>query len=181
MENPLGKNEKLDIKLRLATVSDAELCRDLRVEAVSGSDHLNFGNTNQSSLEKIGKEGKRNWVEELSQQGKFTVLLSVDGKIAGIGRARDESDSWYLYAGYVKPEFRGGSGKKVFACRLREIQKRGGTKVSMGVKDFNFTPIAVAEFFGFKKKDKEKPEEEGLFMELENVNDESVQQKISQI
>jgi ribosomal protein S18 acetylase RimI-like enzyme len=182
MEEFRPKNEKLDLKVRLATIEDAEVCRQLRVEAVSGPERKNFGVTDENLEERIDAEINRDWASDLSDLLKFTVLVYAGNEAVGVGRAIEEEDqTWYLYAGYVKPKFRGGAGKKLFAGRLREIQHRGGEKVYMGVKEFNDVSIGLATSFGLKKVEKTGTKEESLYMELDDVNSPEVIKKINEV
>jgi len=190
LENQSSKQEKLDIRVEIATEKDWEACRDLRMNAIDSSDAEMLGFTSgeeKSEKKKLQEKIKTeaDWKKELSSLDIFWVLSWEGSQVVGQGLAkkREEQKDWWMGSGYIKNEedFRGkGIGKKMFAVRLNEIKKRGGEKVRMGVKAANHTSIHIAELFGFKKV-VEDSDDIGFLMELKNVNDLAVIKKIDEV
>ncbi|HEV7423784.1 MAG TPA: GNAT family N-acetyltransferase [Candidatus Paceibacterota bacterium] len=174
--------EKLNIEIRLANAEDWEACRDLRIEAVTGEDAKMFGVTPENREKRIIKEtrNKDEWISRLTDKG-FGFLAWNGSEAVGVGLAIKDNinDEWFMYGGYVRENTRGGVGRKIFAMRLNEILKRGGHRVTMGVKVINGKSIHIAESFGFKRIEKDASPE-GFFMLLEDVNNPEVIGKINQ-
>ncbi|MFA5840861.1 MAG: GNAT family N-acetyltransferase [Candidatus Paceibacterota bacterium] len=184
-KNKQSNQEKLEVRVEIAKSDDWMVCKELRVIMCKGDDAEMFGITREGREEIIKEEeaeSENEWKEKLSGDSAFGVLAWSDSKPIGIGLAkrREEKGDWYIYSGYVKPDSRGGVGKKILATRLEEIQRRGGKKVMLGVKATNATSISIAESFGFKKVEYAE-NKEGFYMELEDVNAPEVIKKINEV
>lgn len=176
-------NQEQVFMVKLASVDDWQACKELRLMMCKGNDAKMFGITPENREEIIKEEeaeSEKEWKEKLSGDGVFGVLAWSGSEPIGTGFAkrREDKEDWFIYSGYVRPGFRGGVGKKIFAARLFEIIKRGGKKVVLGVKAINATSIHVAESFCFKKVE-ENSSYEGFYMELKDVNDPEVVRKIN--
>lgn len=183
-KNKQQKQEEL-VTVRLASPKDWKECKKLRVMVIKGKDAEMFGITPEEREEIIKEEeaeDEKEWEEKLLGSDAFGVLAWNGSNPIGIGLAkkREEKGDWYIYSGYVKPDSRGGVGKKMFSMRLEEIRKRGGKKVMLGVKAINKISISIAESFGFKKAEY-VDEKDGFYMELEDVNAPEVIKKIDEV
>jgi ribosomal protein S18 acetylase RimI-like enzyme len=187
-ENRKSGQEKPDVRIEIATEKDWEVYRDLRLEAIDSADAEMLGFTpgeRESEEKKITEKKKTeaDWRKDLSNPDIF-ISLSLEGAdVVGMGsaRKREKEKDWYMGSGYIKKNFRGrGIGEKMFAARLNEIRIRSGEKVTIGVKASNARSIHIAELFGFKKV-KSYSSILGFSMELKDVNDPVVIDKISEI
>lgn len=173
-EGKISKQEKLQIEIRLAGPKDWQAYKELRLEAINGPDENMFGPV-QASRDRLKSD--QDWQNDLLPSlDKFTVLLWINGKAVGIGlaRKRNNEDTWFLNSGYIKPEFRGGLGRKLLASRLDEIEKRGGYKVDVLIRVNNAKSIHLCESFGFVKQNEDTT---WYAMELD-LNDPSTKIKI---
>ena len=94
------------------------------------------------------------WQEDLSRsENMFTVLSWSGSEVVGMGAAREKEEKrfWHMGSAYVKPEFRGGAGRKMLAFIIRKIFDRGGSKVEVGVKPGNERSMRLCKSLGFKK------------------------------
>lgn len=150
-ENPFKKQEKLDIKVELATPNDWQACKDLRIFSITGSDADMYGLTPEEKDEELGKD-EAQWRRESCGDEMFSVLSWSGPEAIGLSRAKQEGEGvWRIRNGYVKPDFRNkGIDQKMFSLRLNEIRRRGGTKVVTGIMIKNKVSVHIAEKFGFK-------------------------------
>ncbi|HTE48875.1 MAG TPA: GNAT family N-acetyltransferase [Candidatus Paceibacterota bacterium] len=151
-ENQKPPQEQLALRIEIATEKDYEAYKKLRIEAVTGSDAQMFGVTPEEVVIEQSRSDSE-WKESLSGDDKFIILLWGGTEAIGCVRARmtKEKGVWSLSSGYIKPGFRGqGIGKKMYAAPLREIKKRGGEKVQIGVNIVNEKSLNIAQIFGFK-------------------------------
>ena len=181
-EDPFkSKQERSSVRIEVATPRYWKEFKKLRLEAITGPDSKMFG---VDTPEKLAQEQERTdlgWQEEMALKDKFVMLAWMGKEAVGMGRAKkmEAPGVWYMYAGYVAPKFRGGTGKKIFATRLKEIIKRGGKIVRMKAHLINLKSIGLAESFGFKKV-AESPED-GVTMELRDLKSPEVVKKIEEV
>lgn len=176
-QNPDSNQEKLDVKIEIATPEDWQACKELRLLSVTGPDAKMFGLTPENLQEEKNKS-EEEWRKESSSDNMFSVLARSGSNVVGLGRARKVDEIWRIRNGYVKPEFRNqGISHKMFAIRLHEIQKRGGTKVVTGIRIDNATSLHIAEKFGFKRTGTDN---DWYLMELD-FNDPGVIRKINEV
>ena len=126
-------NETLDFKIELANPDDWEVCKEMRILALSSDDGDMLGVTSENIEELLRKEnekGEKEWREELSDPNKLIFLPKNGVEAIGMSRVTQAKEGiWDLHNSYIKDEFQGkGFGKKLFATRLNEIIKRGGVK-----------------------------------------------------
>ncbi len=184
-EDPFkSKQERSSVRIEVATPRYWKEFKKLRLEAVTGRDAKMFG-VNVNTPEKLAQEVGRTdlqWQEELVLKDKFTILAWAGKEAIGMGRAErfEKLGVWYMFAGYVRPEFRGGLGKKIFAKRLKEIIKQGGGIVRMRSKTYNSVSIGLAESFGFSKKFEDTSDDE-VVMELRDLKSPEVVKKIEEV
>lgn len=159
-KNKQQKQEKLAIEIKIAGPDDWEKCKKLRDEAISGEDAEMFGfvpGEEESIKESTKEKGKKekDWRKDLSKKDSFIVLAQNDSEPIGIARASQKTeDSWHMGWVYVKDNFRSlGVGKRMIVERLNEIRKRGGSKVTVFIK--NEISLHNCESLGFKKVDVE--------------------------
>ena len=156
--NPDAKrntNETLDFKIELATPDDWEVCKEMRILALSSDDGDMLGVTPENREEILRKEnekGEKEWREELSDPNKLIFLPKNCVEPIGLSRATQAKEGiWDLHNSYIKEEFQGkGFGKKLFATRLKEIIKHGGVKARGFLVLNNDKNLYVAESFGAK-------------------------------
>ncbi len=179
-----SKQEQLDVRVEIAKPEDWEAYKEIRLMAITGNDAEMFGVTSDPSrVKEEQSRGDIEWKKNLSSTDMFIVLSWINTQVVGMGlaRKREEKQDWYMGHGYVKENFRGmEAGKKMFAKRLDEIRKRGGTRVTIGVKAYNNTSIHIAESFCFTKVD-DGVSLIGLYMVLEDLNDPKVITRISEV
>ena len=180
----LINNQEKYFKVEVAKPEDWEKYRDLRIQAITGTDKDMYRITSfPERVEKIKNRTEAEWKNDLSGPDIFVVLSWNGSDPIGMGLARKtEEKSWHMGAGYTKENFRGmGVGKKMFAKRLDEIRRRGGTKVTVGAKMINTRSIHISESFGFKRVDKDTHPShyEECLMELD-LTDSEVILKISE-
>ncbi len=157
LDNFKGKQELLDIKVKLASPEDWQACRDLRLLSITGPDAEMFGLTSEKVEDEKNKD-ESEWRKETQSRLMFSVLAWNNLKPVGLGRVNMvENGLWRIRNGYVLPEFHGlGIQQKMIALRLREIIKRGGVKAITGIKNNNLISIHNVEKFGFKIIDTDK-------------------------
>jgi ribosomal protein S18 acetylase RimI-like enzyme len=149
LEDKKPKQEKLDIKIKLATEENWQECQKLRLFSIKENPKA-FGATPESIQEEEQKS-EEEWRRESLSEYMFSVLAWNNQDAVGLGRARSVEGVWRVRNGYVKPEFRNiGIQQKMLALRLSEIIKRGGEKVVMGIEISNSISLHNAEKFGFK-------------------------------
>ena len=177
-EDPFNnKQEKLAIRVELAKPEDWQLCKDLRILAITGEDSEMFDMTPEKVAEELAKSDQE-WKNEASSDDMFSVLARNGSEAVGLGRARFFEGSWRIRNGYVKPEFRNmGIQQKMSALRLREIQKRGGIKAITGIKMDNPISLHNAEKFGFKIVE----EDDGWYYLASDLTDPEVIKKIDEV
>jgi ribosomal protein S18 acetylase RimI-like enzyme len=143
--------EKKEIKIRSANPEDWKELRDLRLNAIIEYPEMFAATTKSTEEEKQKKEV--DWRKNIYGIKGFIILSFVDGEVAGMARAlKKTSEWWHIGWMYVKKDFQGeGLGKKMIAERLKEIQKRGGSYVTVLIKADNAKSIHNCESFGFKK------------------------------
>jgi ribosomal protein S18 acetylase RimI-like enzyme len=143
--------EKLALKIEIALEKDWESYKNLRLEAINGADKDMFGpKAAARDREKTDEE----WQDDLvPQENKFTVLSWAGSLPVGMGAAREKEETgfWHVGSDYVKPEHRGGTGRKILAFRLKEIINRGGKKVEAGIKPGNRPSMRLYESIGFNE------------------------------
>jgi ribosomal protein S18 acetylase RimI-like enzyme len=163
------KQEKLAIRVEIATEKDWEAYKKIRLEAYTGPDGGMFGAT-PGKIEKEQMRSAEDWKNDLSRDDVFVVLSWSGQEAVGMGVAEKKNEQekfWHIRSGYVKENFRGQDiQKKMITKRLEEIRRRGGRKVQLAVKTANTISIHNAELFGFKKVDR-GASAEGFFMELD--------------
>ncbi len=148
-DNFKSQQEQSDIKMEVAKPENWEAYKELRLLAIGKT---KSGPDDEQIIEEEARS-KEEWQKDLSGENKF-LMLSWNGTEAigmGLAEEKDEKGVWKMWSGYVKPEFRGGVGKRMFEARLNEIRRRGGKKVTLYVKSENKRSIHIAESFGFKK------------------------------
>ncbi len=152
-QDPFKKAEDLDIRIEKATPDDWEVCKELRTLALTGKDARMFGATPEMITEEEARSEKE-WREDLSNPDTIFVLSKLDSETVGFGRAiRREKNNWHMGWAYTKESFRKkGLGTKNSEFRLKEIIKRNGKKVTMGIMTDNLDSIKIAEKLGFIKK-----------------------------
>jgi len=176
-EDPFkNKQEKLDIKVGLATPEDWQTCKELRLSSLTGPGGRMLGVTPEL-IQKLMDQTEQEWREETESRTMFSVLAKSGDMSVVLGRVRQEGEGlWRVRNAYVKPGFEGlGVQSKMIALRLREIIKRGGIKAITGIHVDNVISIHNAEKFGFKIT--EKIDENWYQMEL-NLTDSEVIKKI---
>jgi ribosomal protein S18 acetylase RimI-like enzyme len=147
-----NKQENLSVETRIARPEDWKDLKQIRLEAINGKDTGAFG----SGLKEYDlNKSDEDWQSDLSEENKnnFFVLSWYDSEIASMGRAtfHDEDDAWWINSVYVRKPFRGKIfPKKTFGEFLKEIKKRGGSKIMIGVKPSNEMPIELYKKLGFK-------------------------------
>ena len=169
----LGNNQIEQLtRIKIATPEDWKSYKEMRLAAITSEEKDMFGR--DSDREHVEEEKNRldaDWQADLSTEkiDQFVVLTYAGSEAIGIVRAKEmgEKGVWYLSSGYSKKDSRG----EVFPPRVltevvNEIQKRGGTKVLIGVKAENATMIRLATLLGFKKVETE-PNAPGFYMELD--------------
>jgi len=187
LDKKLPQQEQLAIRIEIARPEDWEKFKQLKLESFTGEDAKMFGITpddKDGRLEKERSMDYKGWSERLAGEYVFGVLAWSGSDAVGMGLAKrvgkDKNKEWYMYSGYIKPDFRGGIGKKLFAIRLNEIRNRGGKKVSVGVKTINARSIHIITSFGFKRVE-EGSSDEGFYLELDDVNAPEVVKKIDEV
>lgn len=151
-QNKQIEQEKLDVKVEIATEKDWEECKRLRIQAITGEDAKMFG----SNIKRITSElekGEKEW-QELFGEDKFVVLSRDGSKAIGMVRAYEtkEKGVWYIGQLYVDKDARKtGAGKKMMQESIEEIKRRGGRKISAFIKNNNIKSHNLCESFGFKK------------------------------
>ena len=152
-QDPFKKAEELDIRIENATPDDWEVCKELRTLALTGKDARKFAATPEMVTEEEAR-GEKEWREDLSNPNIIFVLSKLGYQTVGFGRAiRRGNNNWHMGWAYTKENFRNkGLGTKNSEFRLKEIVKRNGDKVTMGVMTENLDSIKIAEKLGFKKK-----------------------------
>ena len=184
-EDPFkNKQERLAVKIEIARPEDWKKYKEIWLQAIKSPEREMFAST----YELIREEEKRvdeEWQGDIFKGDKlrsdmFVLLSWKDFEVVGMNRAEEEEPGvWYLSSAYVKPEFRGGLGTRMFATRLKEILKRGGRKVTGAVKKNNLRNIHIAEKFGFKIVG-ETGSGQGYLIELD-LTDEKVIKKIDDV
>ena len=168
--------EKLAIKVEIATEKDWEAYKQLKLMAITGKDKKMLG-ISSGQIKREQNRTEKEWRQDFYGENKVVVLAKNDFEVVGMGlaRKRQEDGTWHMFFGYVRENFRNrGIGQRMFASRLNEIRKRGGKRVTIAVEDKNIISIHLAESFGFKK-------DVGFFMRLEDVNDPIVVKKINEV
>ena len=150
-----NNSEKLDIKFRLAGPDDWEKCKKIRIMSLASDDGRMLGVTAKNKEKLLKKEENKSedeWRAELSDVNKITFLPENGEDSIGISRAtKARNNAWNLHNTYIEKAFRDkGFGKKLFAERLREIIKRGGTEARGFIKIDNITNLHIVECFGAK-------------------------------
>lgn len=151
MERQPGKQEKLEVKVRIANPDEWKDCKDLRIASITGPD-ATFLIGAPGVLEKEMQKTDEEWQKETNSEKMFAVLARSGSSAVGLGRTKMlEDGSWQVRNGYVKPEFRGqGIQPKMIALRLKEIIRRGGKKAMTGIRVENSVSLNNVEEFGFK-------------------------------
>jgi L-amino acid N-acyltransferase YncA len=184
LENKKPNQEKLEVRIEIATPKDWEAYKELWLLAITGKDAEMFGRSSSpEQIEEVKNRTEEEWQDFLSQENRFYVLLWEGSRAIGTGMAkkRDEEKDWWMGSGYVREDFRNKDiGKKIFAARLNEIRNRGGIKIRMGVKTINMASIHIADSFNFKKIE-EGAGPQGFNMELEDVSNPEVIKKINDV
>ena len=169
-DTPQGSaQEKLDVRVEIATEKDWETYKAIHLLAINGKDAEMFGIT-LGNIEKKREEAENNqkYKEDLENNEVIVFLLWQGNESIGIIRAkkREEEGVWYLSYAYVKEDSRGKAfSRKIFSEILNEIKKQGAIKVLMGVKVKNKKMIRLATLLGFKKVEADSSDE-GFYMEL---------------
>ena len=174
-EDPF-KKEQLVVRIEIAGPEDWKAYKEMRLLAITGKDKEMFGVTSDSKHVE-GELGRADadWKNDLSvdKRDQFVILAWKGSEAIGMIRAKEtEKMGWYLTSGYVKEDSRG----KVFVPKVlsevaKEVKKRGGFKLSMGVKAHNKIMISIATLLGFKKVESESYGP-GFYMELDLENKE---------
>lgn len=90
------------------------------------------------------KEDEANW-RSYFEGNKFFVFAKIGSEIIGVGEANEGHNEnntpngvWYINWAYVKSEFRRrGIGEKIYRERVKEIERRGGSKVLVSILKTN--------------------------------------------
>jgi ribosomal protein S18 acetylase RimI-like enzyme len=146
-----GMPEKLHVETRMAGPEDWEAYKKIRLEAITGEDAGMFG---PKGVARDKTKSDQEWQKDLSQsENMFTVLSWNGSEVISLGNARkkEEKGFWHMGSAYVKPEFRGGNGRKMLEFIIQEIINRGGSKIEVGVRPDNERSIRLCESLGFKK------------------------------
>lgn len=183
LENRKPNQEKLTVRVEIATEKDWKAYKDLKLEAYTGPDKEMFG-ANSLKIAKQLARTDQSWKRDLFSNDMFVVLSWESSEAIGMGiaekRDRIVRGGWHINSGYVKEGFRGRNiQSKMIAKRLEEIINRGGEKVTLAVKAVNLASIHNAESLGFKKVEKGSSEN-GFFMELDLTNEEVIK-KINEV
>lgn len=169
--------EKLAVRVEIATEKDWEAYKKIRLESINGPDANMFG---PKTAAKDRAKSNEEWKSDLITRADHFVVMSWQGSEAiGLSSAseRREKGLWHLGSAYVKPELRGGLGKKMLALRMREIIRRGGKKVEAGMRPNNEITKHLCGSFGFKKA---PPEDVWEMMEAD-LTDPVVIKKINEV
>jgi ribosomal protein S18 acetylase RimI-like enzyme len=167
-KDPFKKNqEQLEVRVEIASKKDAQAYKTIRIKSLKSEEGIMLGVTPEM-LQKAENRTDEEWEKDLTSDSMFVVLAWKGSETIGIGMAIErEPQIWHMRAQYVEGGLRNeGTGKKLSAVRLKEIIKRGGIKVDLGVKADNATSIHIAESFGFEKVE-EDSSPEGFYMELD--------------
>lgn len=180
MELDLSKQEKLNIKIEIATPKDWEDCKKIVLEGITGNDAQMFGLT-QEKIENVKERTREIWRDFLEEdENEFVLLCRDNSETIGIITAKKENQEWYVGSLYIKENFRRkGIGAKLFATCLNEIRNRGAEKITLGIKANNFKSINLVSSFHFKRL--EDSSEAWFYMLLDNVNDPEVIKKINEV
>lgn len=148
-------SEKLDFKIELASPDDWEMCKKMRIMSLASDDGGMLGVTSENREEILKREeekGEKEWREELSDVNKIIFLPKNGLEPIGLSRAtKATKGAWNLHNTYIEKDFQNkGFGKKLFATRLQEIIKRGGTEARGFLVHDNDKNLHIAEYFGAK-------------------------------
>ncbi len=157
---------KENIKIEIATEKDLKMYRDLRRLAITGKDKEMFGSTPEMVASEDNRPEKE-WLEDITSPERFIVLAWGSGEPVGMGSVIKKEEAWYMRSFFVREDFRNmGAGKSIWEAGLKEIQRRGGKKVFLHVRNGNDIPKHIFESFGFKKTKDDDTAGVGYFMEL---------------
>ena len=150
-----GNQEKLALKLKVATPDDWQAYKELQLLALDGKDKAMFGDlSKQVKKQRQYERNEKDWKDILSNPYRVVVLAQDGPEAVGMSYAMQPSEhiQWRILVGYIKPEFRDkGIWVKIFAQTLQEIKKRGGQYIELQARTDNGGPIHVAELFGFER------------------------------
>jgi len=148
------RQEKIDIKVEIATGKDLLALRDLRLLAIQSKDGHVFAATRES-VEREMALTEEKWREYFFSNNGFVSVSRYGAEIVGMNLAFEkapEENLWRMRALYIKPEFRKmGIGVRMFSMGLREIIRLGGKKVSANIEVGNKDSWNLVTKFGFKK------------------------------
>jgi ribosomal protein S18 acetylase RimI-like enzyme len=126
--------ENKDPKIEIAVpIIDWEAYRNIRLDALTKYPEA-FGSTLKEAMTKTNQE----WMAELSNDKRFTVLAKIDSSMFGaksIASAKDKGEGiWHIIGVYTRPNFlRRGIAEKVVTKVLEEIKRRGGNTATLNV------------------------------------------------
>lgn len=180
-----NNQEKISIAIRIATPDDWQTVRDLRIEGLNSEDKEMFIGEHPEWLERELNMKEEDWKKELSNKDNFIVLTFAGDQPIGQGsvlKNTNEPGTYGLSRAYIKKEFRKeNAGKKQFAYRLKEIIKRGGTRIIHGVWHKNEKMFNLSDSFGFKNMT-EEPNQYGFYSrELNDLTNPELLKKIDDI
>jgi len=118
-------------KLALIKVDKFKAISGQGVEGIVDNKHVSFGNRKLMTQEKISLDSHNDQIEKLETEGKTVMLLSVDGKLAGLIAVADN----------VKDSAKAG---------VEALQKKG-VEVIMITGDNQRTAHAIAAKLGIKR------------------------------
>ncbi len=180
LDNKTPIQEKFPVRFEIAKPEDWEAYKKIRLEAINGPDQGMFGPRLAARQRVMSDEMWRANLEPAKDF--FIVLLRSGSKVVGMGSAVEMSEKgmWQVGSAYINPEYRGGTGKKLLAFRLREIiENRGGQKIEVGILKTNDVSKSVCKFFGFKET---TLEDSWQFFELDlNENKDELLKKINEV
>lgn len=171
-EDPFKSKETLAVRVEIAKPGDWKAYKELRLLAIAGKDAEMFGVTDKPEvLEAEKNKLDKAWEYDISSDDTFVLLSWQGSEAVGMIRAKEiETGVWYLTSGYTKENSRGKIfAPSAFKVILKEIKKRGGTKIKIGVKAHNKIMIGIATTLGFKKVNAEL-NAPGFYMELDLNN-----------
>ncbi|MDE2399428.1 MAG: GNAT family N-acetyltransferase [Patescibacteria group bacterium] len=155
LENKKSKQEKLAVKIEMATKEDWETYKALKLASIDASDDIEMLGMTQKDIETQKNKTDEGWKTELAPNNLKFILLAFNGPeaIGAISAKQVEAEDkiWYIYGSYIKPEFRRmGLGENILAICLDDIELRGGTKATMRVNEKNEKQFNLIGKFFFK-------------------------------
>jgi|GEM_PF-5452811 len=181
LESRGPKQEKLEVKIEIATEKDLEAIKTLWLSAAKDKKDasllglsLQKEETNINSLE---------FKKNLFNYDRFVVLAKNGSEVIGASVLRWEREAgfWRISYAYVKPDFRGEVGLKMLFVGLNKLLDENAKNVTFVVKRKNQKMIKFAKRISAVKlhpvwvdKDRNEAGKFGYLMELDLTNPEVV-------